>query len=84
MRSNYLLAGVFLLGGCMSAKHFESPFYVPSSQAYGKLLPLRVAIAYPEEGIGAPNRDFARLAVEVGHKILLSAMQIDRSRMALG
>lgn len=57
MRLNYLLAGVFLLGGCMGAKRFESPSYVPSSQAYGKLLPLRVAIAYPEEGIGAPNRD---------------------------
>jgi hypothetical protein len=45
-----------LLAGC-GAAHYEYPPYQPRSQAYGKTLPLRVAIPYPEEGLSAPDRD---------------------------
>ncbi|MFA6091967.1 MAG: hypothetical protein WCU88_05025 [Elusimicrobiota bacterium] len=51
-----LLAGLSLLTGC-NAAHFEYPLYKPGAKAHGKALPIRVAIAYPEEGRSAPNRD---------------------------
>ena len=49
-----LCAGVVVFAGCVN---FEYPLYTPISQPTGRTLPLRVAIAYPDEGRSAPNRD---------------------------
>lgn len=51
-----LLISLALLTGC-GAAHYEYPPYQPLTQAYGRALPLRVAIPYPEEGLAAPDRD---------------------------
>ena len=45
-----------LLASC-GARHYEYPLYQPHSQVYGKMMPLRVAIPYPDEGLSAPDRD---------------------------
>ncbi len=50
-----ILLNLFLLAGCVG--HYEYPLYQVRSQAYGRTLPLRVAIPYPEEGLRAPDRD---------------------------
>lgn len=52
----YFSVALALLAGC-GARHYEYPLYQPLSQAYSKVLPLRVAIPYPEEGLSAPDRD---------------------------
>ena len=51
-----LVLGLATLTACGPA-HYEYPPYSPQSQAYGKSFPMRVAIAYPEEGRSAPDRD---------------------------
>lgn len=50
-----VLTSLTLLAGC--AGHYEYPLYQARSQVYGKILPLRVAIPYPGEGLSAPDRD---------------------------
>jgi len=52
----FFFVSLALLAGC-GAEHYEYPLYQPRSQVYGKMLPLRVAIPYPEEGLSAPDRD---------------------------
>lgn len=56
MRRYTLLIGLSLLAGC-GAAHYAYPPYEPKAQPYGGVLPLRVAIEYPEEGRSAPERD---------------------------
>jgi hypothetical protein len=46
----------FLLGGC-GAAHYEYPAYAPLARPTGATLPLRVAVAYPDEGRSPPTRD---------------------------
>jgi hypothetical protein len=44
--------------GCgIGAAHYSYPLYTPQSKQYSQKWPLRVAVAYPEEGRKAPNRD---------------------------
>lgn len=50
-----LLTSLTLLAGC--AGHYDYPLYQARSRAYGKTLPLRVAIPYPDEALAAPDRD---------------------------
>jgi hypothetical protein len=59
MRSTILTlcAIAFVCSGCLRPENFESPDYVASSQPSSKTYPLRVAVAYPDEGLSAPNRD---------------------------
>jgi hypothetical protein len=56
MRTTSLLAGLAFLCGC-GASHYSYPLYTPASPPFGKVLPVRAAIPYPEEGMSAPNRD---------------------------
>jgi hypothetical protein len=46
-----------LIGCGIGASHFSYPLYTPQSHQYPQKWPLRVAIAFPEEGRKAPNRD---------------------------
>ena len=50
------LFALSLLAGC-GAAHYAYPPYETKAQPYGKVLSLRLAIAYPEEGRGFPARD---------------------------
>jgi hypothetical protein len=50
-----ICAGAAVFWGCAAA--FEYPPYTPISRPTGRTMPLRVAIAYPDEGRSAPDRD---------------------------
>lgn len=56
IRFAFLVLAGLGLSGCL-AGHMSYPLYEPQSPPYGSVLPLRVAIPYPEEGLQAPNRD---------------------------
>jgi hypothetical protein len=51
-----LALGATALFGC-GAAHFEYPLYTPRAQPHGTTLPVRVAIAYPDEGRAPGDRD---------------------------
>jgi len=50
------ISGLLAMTGC-ATDHYEYPLYQPQSLSYGRVFPVRVAIAYPEEGRSAPDRD---------------------------
>jgi len=56
LKIGFILFGALTVVGC-SPTYYSYPLYKPQSRPAPQTWPLRVAIAYPEEGRSAPNRD---------------------------
>ena len=57
MRTFRLPAIALLTGITACFQNVQVPHYAPKAARYGKALPVRVAVLYPEEALSAPKRD---------------------------